>query len=60
MKFGIKGDKINMQVYQSITDAGDSYNLSALGAYMNERFKGSLSDWVPDYLGACLLKRSQH
>jgi len=39
-----------MQVYQSITDAGDSYNLSALGAYMNERFKPSLTSWVPTYL----------
>ena len=50
MKFGLKGDKVNMQVYQSTTDAGDSYNLSALGAYMNERFSPSLASWVPTYL----------
>ena len=39
-----------MNVYQSTTDAGDSYNLTALGIFMNERFKPTLASWVPTYL----------
>ena len=50
MKLAIKGDKLNMNVYQSTTDAGDSYNLTALGIFMNERFKPTLASWVPTYL----------
>jgi len=37
--------------YMSVTDDGDSYNLSALGAFANERFKPSSSAWVPTYAG---------
>ncbi len=37
--------------YMSQTDDGDSYNLSALGAFANERFKPSSSAWVPTYAG---------
>lgn len=37
--------------YMSATDAGNSYNLSALGAFANERFKPSASAWVPTYAG---------
>ncbi|MBX2928599.1 MAG: carboxypeptidase-like regulatory domain-containing protein [Saprospiraceae bacterium] len=37
--------------YMSETDDGDSYNLSALGAFANERFKPSSSAWVPTYAG---------
>ena len=43
--------------YMSQTDDGDSYNLSALGAFVNERFRPSSSttvpadqQWVPRYL----------
>ena len=37
--------------YMSATDAGNSYNLSALGAFANERFKPSAAQWVPQYAG---------
>lgn len=37
--------------YMSETDDGDSYNLSALGAFANERFKPSAAAWVPTYAG---------
>ncbi|MBK6947242.1 MAG: carboxypeptidase-like regulatory domain-containing protein [Haliscomenobacter sp.] len=37
--------------YMSQTDDGDSYNLSALGAFVNERAKISSSQWVPTYAG---------
>ncbi len=37
--------------YMSVTDDGNSYNLSALGAFANERFKPSSSAWVPTYAG---------
>ncbi len=36
--------------YMSQTDDGDSYNLSALGAFVNERAKPSASQWVPAYI----------
>lgn len=38
--------------YMSATDDGDSYNLSALGAFVNERVSPSSSRWVPNYAGA--------
>ncbi|MCB9081471.1 MAG: carboxypeptidase-like regulatory domain-containing protein [Lewinellaceae bacterium] len=37
--------------YMSQTDDGDSYNLSALGAFVNEIAKPSSSQWVPTYAG---------
>ncbi len=37
--------------YMSQTDDGDSYNLSALGAFANERFRPSSTQWVPTYAG---------
>ena len=41
-----------MRAYQSATDAGKSYNLSALGAFMNETVSPTASSWVPDYVVA--------
>ncbi|MEZ5008606.1 MAG: carboxypeptidase-like regulatory domain-containing protein [Chitinophagales bacterium] len=35
-KFEISGDEFFVRAYTSITDDGDSYNLAALGAYVNE------------------------
>jgi iron complex outermembrane receptor protein len=37
--------------YMSLTDDGNSYNLSALGAFANERFKATAASWVPTYAG---------
>ncbi len=51
-KFEIKGDNFFLRAYQSATDAGKSYNLSALGAFMNETVSPTASSWVPDYVVA--------
>ncbi len=40
-----------LRAYHNKTGDGDSYNLSALGAFVNERFKGSSAAWVPTYAG---------
>lgn len=50
-KFELTGDEFFLRAYTSITDDGDSYNLAALGGFMNETFIES-GDWVPAYLGA--------
>jgi iron complex outermembrane recepter protein len=40
-----------LRAYQNRTKDGDSYNLSALGAFVNERFKSTSAAWVPTYAG---------
>ncbi|MBL7846632.1 MAG: TonB-dependent receptor [Cyclobacteriaceae bacterium] len=52
IKAEIKGDNFFLRAYQTATDAGKSYNLTALGAYMNETVSPSSSTWVPDYVVA--------
>lgn len=49
-KLEFKGDNFFLRAYQSATDAGKSYNLTALGAFMNETYSPSASTWIPDYL----------
>ncbi|MEJ7646897.1 MAG: TonB-dependent receptor [Chryseolinea sp.] len=51
-KLEFRGDNFFVRGYISLTDAGDSYNLSALGAYANEAFSPSAARWVPDYIKA--------
>jgi outer membrane receptor protein involved in Fe transport len=51
-KLEFRGDNFFVRGYISATDAGDSYNLSALGAYANEAFSPSAAKWVPDYIKA--------
>ena len=55
LKFGLKSNRFNLNVYQSVTDAGDSYNVGALGAIMNEAFAGTVSTWGPAYLQTYIL-----
>lgn len=50
IKAEIKGDNFFLRGYQTATDAGKSYNLTALGSYMNETISPSAASWVPDYL----------
>jgi len=50
IKAEIKGDNFFLRAYQTATDAGNSYNLSALGGFMNETVSPSQTNWVPDYL----------
>ncbi len=53
-KLELRADNFFLRTYLNQTDAGDSYNLSALGAYMNEEYNPSLradgSGWVPEYV----------
>lgn len=49
-KFEVKGDNFFVRAYQTETDAGKSYNLTALGGFMNETYSPSQTSWVPDYL----------
>ncbi len=51
-KFEVKGDNFFLRAYQSATDAGKSYNLSALGAFMNETVSPTAASWVSDYVVA--------
>ncbi|MEO7992536.1 MAG: TonB-dependent receptor, partial [Chryseolinea sp.] len=54
-KIEFRGDNFFVRGYLSATDAGKSYNLSALGAYANETYNQSAprpdgSGWVPEYV----------
>lgn len=49
-KIELKGKNFFVRAYNTRTNAGNSYNMSALGAYMNERYSPSASQWVPDYI----------
>lgn len=51
-KLELRGDNFFIRAYQTVTDAGKSYNLSALGAYANETYSPSATNWVPDYIVA--------
>ncbi len=51
-KVELKGDNFFLRGYLSATDAGKSYNLSALGAYANETYSPSATTWVPDFIKA--------
>jgi len=51
-KLEFKGENFFVRAYQTATDAGKSYNLSALGGYANETVSPSATNWVPDYVVA--------
>jgi outer membrane receptor protein involved in Fe transport len=50
-KAEIKGKDFFIRSYMSQTKDGDSYNMTALGAYTNEAVSSSSGQWVPTYLG---------
>ena len=50
-KLELNGSNFFVRGYFTHTDDGDSYNLSALGGFANERFKGTASAWLPTYAG---------
>jgi len=50
-KLELKGNNFFVRAYMSQTDDGDSYNLSALGAFANERISPTSTQWLPNYLG---------
>ncbi|MFO0449546.1 MAG: TonB-dependent receptor domain-containing protein, partial [Pseudomonadota bacterium] len=51
-KLELRADNFFVRGYVTQTDAGDSYNLLALGSFMNEAVSPSASSWVPDFLDA--------
>ena len=51
-KVELRGDNYFVRGYISATDAGKSYNMSALGIFANEAFSPSAAKWVPDYIKA--------
>ncbi|MDQ3394567.1 MAG: TonB-dependent receptor [Bacteroidota bacterium] len=55
IKAEIRSDNFFVRAYQTITDAGNSYNLSALGAFANERFSPTRTQWAPTYAQSYVL-----
>lgn len=48
-KLELKSDNFFVRTYLTATDAGDSYNMGALGAYINERISPTREEWAPTY-----------
>ncbi|TAF64470.1 MAG: TonB-dependent receptor [Cytophagales bacterium] len=48
-KLELKGSNFFVRGYATLSDDGDSYNLSALGAFMNERLSPTSTAWLPTY-----------
>ncbi|MCO5248516.1 MAG: carboxypeptidase-like regulatory domain-containing protein [Chitinophagales bacterium] len=46
------GKNFMVRSYMTQTNAGDSYNMTALGSYTNELLYGTASGWAAQYLGA--------
>ncbi|MGI9541778.1 MAG: TonB-dependent receptor [Cyclobacteriaceae bacterium] len=49
-KLELKGDNFFVRAYRTNTDDGDSYNMDALGAFVNERISPTSAEWVPTYV----------
>lgn len=54
-KVELKGSNFFVRAYLTQTDAGDSYNVAALGSYVNERYNETRNDetglgWARDYV----------
>lgn len=50
-KLELKGDNFFVRGYMTETDDGDSYNLDALGAFVNEAISPTATEWAPTYAG---------
>jgi len=50
-KLEATGKNFMIRSYMTQTNAGDSYNLTALGSYTNELLQGTASGWAATYLG---------
>jgi iron complex outermembrane recepter protein len=48
-KLELKSDNFFVRAYMTATDAGDSYNMAALGGLVNERISPTASQWAPTY-----------
>lgn len=51
-KIEATGKNFMVRSYMTQTDAGNSYNMTALGSYTNELLAGTASAWAPAYLGS--------
>lgn len=50
-KLELKGNNFFIRGYLFQGDAGDSYNLTALGSYVNEKWSPTGTQWIPTYAG---------
>ena len=48
-KLELKSSNFFVRGYVTATDAGDSYNMAALGGLVNERISPTASQWAPTY-----------
>ncbi|MCD9014353.1 TonB-dependent receptor [Parachryseolinea silvisoli] len=48
-KVELRGKNFFVRGYVTATDAGDSYNMAALGGLMNERISPTATQWAPEY-----------
>jgi iron complex outermembrane receptor protein len=48
-KLELKSDNFFVRAYMTATDAGDSYNMAALGGIINERISPTKDQWAPTY-----------
>jgi iron complex outermembrane recepter protein len=54
-KLELKGSNYFVRAYVTATDAGDSYNIAALGGVLNERISPTAAEWAPTYAQAYVL-----
>ncbi len=48
-KLELKGENFYLRGYTTRENSGDSYNITALAAFMNETYSPSATAWVPTY-----------
>lgn len=48
-KLELRGSNFFVRAYQTATDAGKSYNMSALGGFLNETISPTAAQWAPLY-----------
>ncbi len=56
-KLELKGSNFFVRGYITATDAGDSYNMAALGGVLNERISPTAAQWAPEYAQTFILAR---
>jgi iron complex outermembrane receptor protein len=54
-KAELRSPNFFLRGYVTMTDAGDSYNMAALGALVNERISPTAAEWAPTYGQAFVL-----
>jgi outer membrane receptor protein involved in Fe transport len=54
-KLELKSDNFFVRGYMTQTDDGDSYNMDALGIYLNESISPTATEWAPIYIPAYVL-----